>query len=106
VAAAVLLLITAGRLVIVRRQIAAMRRQAEEARLEVEAGLPTGLVVDTDRMLERFLTTGDSRSDRTSGLRLSIVQVLVEQIDGTVQGHHDPSAATPRSEVRVPVSDY
>lgn len=141
--------------VLVGECLLGMTGQIEEAGLEVEADLPTGLMVDTDResltrivqnlvrnavqhgrgtlavrcareadglllsvtngvtpdrridtarMFDRFVTADDSRSGRTSGLGLSIVQVLVERLGGTVQGHHDPSAATLRIEVRVPVA--
>ncbi|TDE90858.1 HAMP domain-containing histidine kinase [Occultella glacieicola] len=43
---------------------------------------PPGAAVDPDRLFERFFTADSSRSDRTTGLGLSIVSVLARQLGG------------------------
>ena len=64
-----------------------------------------GAEIDTSRLFDRFFTADASRSGRTSGLGLSIVQVLVAGLGGTVSAVHDPVAATLEIRVRIPPAD-
>ena len=70
--------------------------------LRFRNGVSPGAEIDTSRLFDRFFTADASRSGRTSGLGLSIVQVLVAGLGGTVSAVHDPVAATFEIRVRIP----
>ena len=70
--------------------------------LRFRNGVSPGAEIDTSRLFDRFFTADASRSGRTSGLGLSIVQVLVAGLGGTVSAVHDPVAATLEIRVRIP----
>ena len=70
--------------------------------LRFRNGVSPGAEIDTSRLFDRFFTADASRSGRTSGLGLSIVQVLVAGLGGTVSAAHDPVAATLEIRVRIP----
>ena len=73
--------------------------------LRFRNGVSPGAEIDTSRLFDRFFTADASRSGRTSGLGLSIVQVLVAGLGGTVSAVHDPVAATLEIRVRIPPAD-
>lgn len=62
--------------------------------LRVSNGLAPGAKVDAAQLFERFYTGDRSRSGRTSGLGLSIVQVLTAQLRGRVHASQDGSLLT------------
>ena len=70
--------------------------------LRFRNGVSPGAEIYTSRLFDRFFTADASRSGRTSGLGLSIVQVLVAGLGGTVSAVHDPVAATLEIRVRIP----
>lgn len=63
--------------------------------------LPPDAEIDAGRLFDRFYTADRSRSGRTSGLGLSIVQVLTEQLGGTA----DASVDEGRLSIRVTLPD-
>lgn len=79
--------------------------EGAEVELRVRNGVAPGTEIDTSRLFDRFFTADASRSGRTSGLGLSIVQVLVAGLGGTVSAVHDPAAATLEIRVRIPSAD-
>lgn len=44
---------------------------------------------DLERIFERFYTTDQSRSRRTTGLGLAIAKELTEQMEGTIQAYFE-----------------
>ena len=75
------------------------------AELRFRNGVAPDAAIDTARLFERFFTADASRSARSSGLGLSIVEVLVTGLGGTVTATHDPAAATLEIRVRIPSAD-
>ena len=73
--------------------------------LRFRNGVSPGAEIDTSRLFDRFFTADASRSGRTSGLGLSIVQVLVAGLGGTVSAVHDPVAETLEIRVWIPSAD-
>lgn len=73
--------------------------------LRFRNGVADGAEIDTTRLFDRFFTTDASRSARTSGLGLAIVQVLATGLGGTASAHHDESAATLEIRVRIPSAE-
>jgi len=73
--------------------------------LRFRNGVADGAEIDTARLFDRFFTTDASRSARTSGLGLAIVQVLATGLGGTASAHHDESAATLEIRVRIPSAE-
>ena len=73
--------------------------------LRFRNGVAPGAEIDTSRLFDRFFTADASRSARTSGLGLSIVQVLVTGLGGTVSAVHDPVGATLEIRVRIPSAE-
>ena len=74
----------------------------EGVELRFRNGVAPDAVIDTARLFDRFFTADSSRSARTSGLGLSIVEVLVTGLGGTVSAVHDPVAATLEIRARIP----
>ena len=72
------------------------------AELRFRNGVAPDAAIDTARLFDRFFTADASRSARSSGLGLSIVEVLVTGLGGTVSAAHDPVAATLEIRVRIP----
>lgn len=70
--------------------------------IRVANGVPPGAHIDTSQLFDRFFTADRARSGRTSGLGLSIVQVLVERLGGTIDARHDTTSSTLRFEVSIP----
>ncbi|WP_114853237.1 HAMP domain-containing sensor histidine kinase [Brachybacterium sp. YJGR34] len=70
--------------------------------LRVTNGVAPGAEIDAARVFERFYTADRSRSGRTSGLGLSIVEVLTGQLGGRARARHDPEAGTLQISVRIP----
>lgn len=62
--------------------------------LRVSNGLAPGVEVDAARLFERFYTGDRSRSRRTSGLGLSIVHVLADQLRGQARADQDGNLLT------------
>ncbi|WP_062946616.1 sensor histidine kinase KdpD [Brachybacterium sp. sponge] len=73
--------------------------------LRFRNGVAPDAEIDTARLFDRFFTADASRSARTSGLGLSIVEVLVTGMGGTVAATHDPAAATLEIRVRIPSAE-
>lgn len=69
-------------------------RTTDSMSLLVSNGVAHGTDMDTDRMFDRFYTADSSRSGRTSGLGLSIVKVLTEQLGGTVTARREGDRLT------------
>lgn len=65
-------------------------------------GVAPGTDIDAARLFDRFYTTDRSRTGRTSGLGLAIVQVLTSQLGGSVGAREDHDAGTVQIWVRVP----
>ena len=86
-------------------EVAAWGGAEDGAELRFRNGVSPGAEIDTSRLFARFFTADASRSGRTSGLGLSIVQVLVAGLGGTVSAVHDPVAATLEIRVRIPPAD-
>ncbi|MFC7376164.1 MULTISPECIES: sensor histidine kinase [unclassified Brachybacterium] len=70
--------------------------------IRVRNGVPPGTEIDAARLFERFYTADRSRSGRTSGLGLSIVQVLAEHLGGSVAAAQDREAGTVEIGVSIP----
>ncbi|MFC7455966.1 sensor histidine kinase [Brachybacterium sp. GCM10030267] len=70
--------------------------------IRVRNGVPPGTEIDAERLFERFYTADRSRSGRTSGLGLSIVQVLAEHLGGSVAAAQDREAGTVEIGVSIP----
>ena len=83
-------------------EVAAWGGAEDGAELRFRNGVAPDAAIDTARLFDRFFTADASRSGRTSGLGLSIVQVLVAGLGGTVSAVHDPVAATLEIRVRIP----
>lgn len=69
--------------------------------LHVTNGVAAGTDLDADQLFDRFYTADRSRSGRTSGLGLSIVRVLAEQLGGDVTARQDPEGRSVTITVRV-----
>lgn len=75
------------------------------AELRFRNGVAPDAAIDTARLFDRFFTADASRSARSSGLGLSIVEVLVTGLGGTVSAAHDPVAATLEIRARIPSAE-
>jgi signal transduction histidine kinase len=75
---------------------------ADGARLEVTNGVADGVELEAAQLFDRFYTADRSRSARTSGLGLSIVRVLAEQLGGAVSAHQDAGHRAVTITVHVP----
>lgn len=69
--------------------------------LHVTNGVAAGTDLDAAQLFDRFYTADRSRSGRTSGLGLSIVRVLAEQLGGDVTARQDPESRSVTITVRV-----
>lgn len=69
---------------------------ASGAIIAVSNLLAPGADLDPERLFDRFYTADRSRSSRTSGLGLSIVQILIEQLGGTADASVDGDRLTIR----------
>lgn len=58
--------------------------------VQIANGVAPSTDIDAARLFDRFYTADGSRSGRTSGLGLSIVRVLSEQLGGDVAAAQDP----------------
>ena len=83
-------------------EVAAWGGAEDGAELRFRNGVAPDAAIDTARLFDRFFTADASRSARSSGLGLSIVEVLVTGLGGTVSAAHDPVAATLEIRVRIP----
>ncbi|MGP5260040.1 sensor histidine kinase [Brachybacterium paraconglomeratum] len=83
-------------------EVAAWGGEEDGAELRFRNGVAPDAAIDTARLFDRFFTADASRSARTSGLGLSIVEVLVTGLGGTISAAHDPVAATLEIRVRIP----
>lgn len=72
------------------------------ALLQVVNGVADDQQIDAERLFDRFYTADSSRSGRTSGLGLSIVRVLTEQLGGEATARQDAAGAPVTIAVRVP----
>ena len=72
------------------------------ALLQVTNGVEDGHRIEAAQLFDRFYTADDSRSGRTSGLGLSIVRVLVEQLGGEVNAQQDETGGAVTISVQVP----
>src|SRR5699024_6131062 len=72
------------------------------ALLKVTNGVPDGKRIDAERLFDRFYTADRSRSGRTSGLGLSIVRVLAEQLGGEVTARQVAAGAPVTISVWLP----
>lgn len=72
------------------------------ALLEVANGVADGHRIDAAQLFDRFYTADRSRSGRTSGLGLSIVRVLAEQLGGEVTARQAEDGGAVTIRVRVP----
>lgn len=79
--------------------------RASGVELRFRNGVAPGAEIDTARLFDRFFTADASRSARTSGLGLSIVEVLVTGLGGTVTAVHDAAAETLEIRVRIPSAE-
>jgi len=70
--------------------------------LQVTNDVPDGQRIDAERLFDRFYTADRSRSGRTSGLGLSIVRVLTEQLGGEVTARQDEAGGAVTISVRLP----
>lgn len=70
--------------------------------LRVANGVAPGVELDAARLFDRFYTADSSRTGRTSGLGLSIVQTLTEQLGGRTSARQDPDEGTVQISVRIP----
>lgn len=76
----------------------------ESVEIRFANGVAPGAEIDADRLFDRFYSTDRSRTGRTSGLGLAIVQVLATQLGGSVGARLDDDAGTVRIWVRIPSS--
>lgn len=83
------------------RLAVSLETTADGVRLHVANGIAAGTALDAAQLFERFYTADRSRSGRTSGLGLSIVRVLAEQLGGEVSARQDPESRSVRITVRV-----
>lgn len=74
----------------------------ETVEIRFTNGLAPGAEIDAARLFDRFYTTDRSRTGRTSGLGLAIVQVLTTQLGGSVGARQDHDAGTVQIWVRIP----
>ena len=84
---------------------ASARGTASGVELRFRNGVAPDAAIDTARLFDRFFTADASRSARTSGLGLSIVDVLVSGLGGSVSAEHDEAAQTLEIRVQVPSAD-
>lgn len=75
---------------------------ADEVEIGVANGVAGDVELDTSRLFDRFFTADGSRSGRTSGLGLSIVQALARQLGGGATAEQDRETQTVQIRVRVP----
>ena len=71
-------------------------------RVQIANGVAPGTGIDAARLFDRFYTADGSRSGRTSGLGLSIVRVLSEQLGGEVAAAQDPATGDVTITLEVP----
>lgn len=83
------------------RLVVSLETTADGALLHVANGVATGTELDAAQLFDRFYTADRSRSGRTSGLGLSIVRVLAEQLGGEVFASQDPESRSVAISVRV-----
>lgn len=74
----------------------------EAVRVQIANGVAPGTGIDAARLFDRFYTADGSRSGRTSGLGLSIVRVLSEQLGGEVAAAQDPATGDVTITLEVP----
>ena len=86
-------------------EVAAWGGAEDGAELRFRNGVAPDAAIDTARLFDRFFTADASRSARSSGLGLSIVEVLVTGLGGTVSAAHDPVAATLEIRARIPSAE-
>ena len=86
-------------------EVAAWGGAEDGAELRFRNGVAPYAAIDTARLFDRFFTADASRSARSSGLGLSIVEVLVTGLGGTVSAAHDPVAATLEIRARIPSAE-
>lgn len=72
------------------------------ALLQVTNGVEDGHRIDAAQLFDRFYTADRSRSGRTSGLGLSIVRVLAEQLGGEVTAQQVGTGGAVTISVQVP----
>jgi signal transduction histidine kinase len=84
---------------------ATARGTASGVELRFRNGVAPDSAIDTSRLFDRFFTADASRTARTSGLGLSIVDVLVSGLGGSVSAEHDETAQTLEIRVRIPSAD-
>lgn len=80
----------------------AVSSAADVVTVQVSNGTEAGTELDAARLFDRFYTADRSRSGRTSGLGLSIVRVLAEQLGGEVAAAQDGTTGAVAITVRVP----
>ena len=76
--------------------------EGDGAALRVSNGVAEAQRIDAAQLFDRFYTADRSRSGRTSGLGLSIVRVLAEQLGGEVTARQDAAGGAVTISVRVP----
>ena len=72
------------------------------ALLQVTNDVPQGTRIDAEQLFDRFYTADPSRAGRTSGLGLSIVRVLTEQLGGEVTAGQARTGDAVTLRVRLP----
>src|SRR5699024_910686 len=72
------------------------------ALLKVTNGVQDGKRIDAEQLFDRFYTADRSRSGRTSGLGLSILRVLAEQLGGQVTAQQEEACGAVRIDVHLP----
>ena len=76
--------------------------EGDGAALRVSNGVAEAQRIDAAQLFDRFYTADRSRSGLTSGLGLSIVRVLTEQLGGEVTAQQDAAGGAVTISVRVP----